>query len=185
MQSSEYTFAYGNHTMHLTQAPGVVAYKNPSNASSSTATDNNNTMSDHVIIGKFRPDNQIGSYRIQAVDAPNDNVNSSSFSSQPLKVYFANNYQSASSTAPMINNNNNNTFIPTGQMYIKFKADISEDTCNAVLSKYKAQIVHSRGNNEFTVKVSNPIETAIALQKEQEVQVAEPDLATSISTFNV
>lgn len=73
-------------------------------------------------------------------------------------------------------------FVPTGSMYLKFKPETSPDAANALLDRYKLQVVETRGPDVLIARVTpgspNPVKIAAELQDDEHVKVAEPDLAT-------
>lgn len=73
-------------------------------------------------------------------------------------------------------------FVPTGQLLIEFKENVGPEEIHQLLEKYYLNIVNRYGEYGLIVQVSpdspNPIKITVALQKEQLVALAEPELAT-------
>lgn len=76
-------------------------------------------------------------------------------------------------------------FVPTGELYVKFRNDVSLSDCAESLRRHALQVVEARGKNEFIVSVTpsarNPVKTAQILQTLESVEIAEPDLAIALS----
>jgi subtilisin family serine protease len=73
------------------------------------------------------------------------------------------------------------SFIPTGELYIVFNDDASQESCEQLIDDLHLEFVKAKSDREFIVKVTtdseNPIKTAVTLQQSPLVSVAEPDLA--------
>jgi subtilisin family serine protease len=73
-------------------------------------------------------------------------------------------------------------FVPTGSLYIVFRAGAALEACQRLLDELQLEIVEARGERTVIARVTagspNPIKTAAALQADPCVAVAEPDLAT-------
>jgi len=73
-------------------------------------------------------------------------------------------------------------FIPTGELFIEFKPGTSKEDQEAAFDEFSLTIREARNENSFVVSVSrsspNPIKVASGLQKNKNVSIAEPDLAT-------
>jgi hypothetical protein len=73
-------------------------------------------------------------------------------------------------------------FVPTGELFIEFKADVPPEERQALIDSYKLQIIEARGENEVITRITpaseNPVKTAAKLQQTGRVNVAEPELAT-------
>lgn len=73
-------------------------------------------------------------------------------------------------------------FIPTGNLYIEFKAGTAPDKQDEILDEMNLSIKEVVGPNAFRVSVTagspNPIKCVMALQKKKIVSVAEPEFAT-------
>jgi subtilisin family serine protease len=72
-------------------------------------------------------------------------------------------------------------FIPTGSLYLKFKATAGSGVRNEVLSRHGLTLVRIDDKGAITATVpagQDAVHVAIALQREPAIVVAEPDLAT-------
>lgn len=80
-------------------------------------------------------------------------------------------------------------FIPTGGVYIKFKEGLSTKLCLVLLEKYNLNKGKPRGERAFVTQVTsglqNPIHVASQLQKDSQVEVAEPDLAARLQRQSI
>ncbi|WP_129125910.1 S8 family peptidase [Geomonas oryzae] len=83
--------------------------------------------------------------------------------------------------------------IPNGELTIRFTTDASDDEKANIFSKYALEVLEKRDTprETYIVKVTNtsvnPIKTALNLQNEKCIDVAEPDLIVGInkSTFSL
>ncbi len=81
-------------------------------------------------------------------------------------------------------------YVPTGDVFVKFKPGVAPAVKQKLLQKHSLMIKEARGDDAFIVSVttasSNPVKVAAALQKEEPVEVSEPDLATkaALKQFN-
>lgn len=75
-------------------------------------------------------------------------------------------------------------YVPTGDLYLEFKPDVSIAERNALIEKFKLQIKEARGADGLIAAVTrdslNPIKVAVALQQDKGILIAEPDLASKI-----
>jgi subtilisin family serine protease len=73
-------------------------------------------------------------------------------------------------------------FVPTGEIYVKFRDQASQDTISQIFSETQLQIVSARDSHRFIVRSTpqspNPVKAAAELQRHDDVEIAEPDLAT-------
>lgn len=73
-------------------------------------------------------------------------------------------------------------FVPTGQIYVEFAADATEEQMQALVQRHHLAVVKAEEERALVLRVtphsSNPVKTAKALQASPFVTVAEPDLAT-------
>lgn len=73
-------------------------------------------------------------------------------------------------------------FVPTGQLFVAFKAGTTPEQCQKLLADQQLQIVEAHSDRELVVQVTpesaNPIKAAAALQDSPLVEIAEPDLAS-------
>ena len=80
-------------------------------------------------------------------------------------------------------------FVPVGTIYLSFKANVENEAKQAILDKYALELVTSELDDFLTVRVRTPgtdaVEVAAALQKEDSVAVAEPDLVTTKRSQNL
>lgn len=76
-------------------------------------------------------------------------------------------------------------FVPTGDVYLEFDANLPDEGRQALIDRYSLSIRETRGDDGFVLSVTpaspNPIKVAAALQQEAGVEIAEPDLATHAS----
>lgn len=85
-------------------------------------------------------------------------------------------YQFAGSEAPLV---------PTGELYIVFRAGASHNACVALLNEFQLRLSQIRGPREIIAKTTpfspNPLKVAAAMQaKEGLVEICEPNLAYNI-----
>lgn len=77
-----------------------------------------------------------------------------------------------------------NFFVPTGDIYIKFKKDISHNNCLRVLKKEHLFPTEVRSNNEFIAVLTSSsldsLDVTEKLQSSKKIEIAEPDLAVGI-----
>lgn len=74
-------------------------------------------------------------------------------------------------------------FVPTGEIFIKFKKDAPIEKCQQLIEKNNLMLYESRDENEYVFKTTslseNPLKVAASLQQEtQLVEIAEPSLTT-------
>jgi len=73
-------------------------------------------------------------------------------------------------------------FVPTGELFVGFKAGTSAELKQKVISEFGLKIKETRGGEGFFLAVTpqspNPIKVATSLQLRPFVSVAEPDLAS-------
>ncbi len=78
-------------------------------------------------------------------------------------------------------------FVPTGKIYIKFKQSTSTKTCLELLEKYHlTQNKPGFKHTFFAQTTDNPLALTVKLQNDSDVEIAEPELATTLekrSTF--
>lgn len=73
-------------------------------------------------------------------------------------------------------------FVPTGEIYVKFREGTDQDAVSSTLSQAHLEIVSARDEYRYVVRSTpqspNPVKAAALLQQRDIVEVAEPDLAT-------
>jgi len=73
-------------------------------------------------------------------------------------------------------------FVPTGELFVGFKAGTSAELKQKVISEFGLKIKETRGREGFFLAVTpqspNPVKVAINLQHKPFVSVAQPDLAS-------
>lgn len=73
-------------------------------------------------------------------------------------------------------------FVPTGEVYVEFKPEASQEQKEELFDRYKLQIVEARSDNALIARTTpdspNPVKVAVELQKQDVIAFAEPDLAT-------
>jgi subtilisin family serine protease len=73
-------------------------------------------------------------------------------------------------------------YVPTGELFIEFKAGASDAARQALLDEFRLSVKEARGEDGLIVSVTrrspNPIKVAAGLQASDIVAIAEPDLAT-------
>jgi subtilisin family serine protease len=76
-------------------------------------------------------------------------------------------------------------YVPTGDLFLEFKRGMTDPQREAIFDRYKLVVKEARGEDGFVVSTTpqspNPIKVAAALQKENKVALAEPDLASKAS----
>lgn len=74
--------------------------------------------------------------------------------------------------------------VPTGDLFVEFKAGATDSQRQAVVDEFKLTIKEARGDEGFILSVTpaspNPIKVAAALQANSSISIAEPDLASRI-----
>jgi subtilisin family serine protease len=80
-------------------------------------------------------------------------------------------------------------FVPVGTIYMSFKPGQSDEAKQSIVDKHALELVASEANGFLTVRVTTPgadaVQVAAALQKEEGVAVAEPDLVTTKRSQNI
>lgn len=70
-------------------------------------------------------------------------------------------------------------YVPTSNIHLIFKSHLTGHEQQAILNQYRLQATETRGSGDFLVSITagsrNPIATAAALQKEPNVDLAEPE----------
>jgi subtilisin family serine protease len=73
-------------------------------------------------------------------------------------------------------------YVPTGEIFIEFRPNLSSRDKQSLLDKFKLSIKEARGRDSLILQVTrgspNPIKVAAALQSDDRIVVAEPDLAS-------
>ncbi len=73
-------------------------------------------------------------------------------------------------------------FVPSGEIYLKFRSMTSKSKAHELIDKHHLQITKVIGENELVVRISknslNPIKVVADLQQSDQVIIAEPDLNT-------
>src|ERR1700722_6342676 len=76
----------------------------------------------------------------------------------------------------------NNPFVPTGAIYVKFKEGTSTKVCLDLFKKYDLNKGKQRSERTFVAQITdeslNPLKVTTLLQKEDCIEIAEPDLAS-------
>lgn len=75
-------------------------------------------------------------------------------------------------------------FIPTGEIFIKFKDNAPSKKCQALIEKHNLMLYETRDENEYVFKTTslseNPLKVTASLQQANDlVEIAEPSLVTS------
>jgi hypothetical protein len=80
-------------------------------------------------------------------------------------------------------------FVPTGEIYVKFKEGTSTKACLDLLEKYNLTKDKQRSERTFIAKITDPalnsLKITTFLQKDPCIEIAEPDLATWPIKFNI
>ena len=77
-------------------------------------------------------------------------------------------------------------FIPQGTIYVEPKSDASDEDVNACIERHNLEFVRPERHGGFTVRVTgdqDAVEVAAALQAENVIDFAEPDLITPSSKY--
>ena len=70
--------------------------------------------------------------------------------------------------------------VPTGEIYVVFKKSTSTKTCMEILEKYQLTQNIRRSEHAFVAQTEdNPLALTVKLQNDSNVEIAEPDLASS------
>lgn len=73
-------------------------------------------------------------------------------------------------------------FVPTGELYVKWREDASRQEKDALLREFKLNVQETRGEQTVVLRITsespNPLKVAAAFQQSSAVAIAEPDLAT-------
>ena len=85
-----------------------------------------------------------------------------------------------------VNDEDDAAFVPTGYLYVEFKAGSAEDKQRDILDEFGLNIREMVGTNAYRVNTTpespNPIKCAMLLQKKRLVLVAEPEFVTKPTT---
>jgi hypothetical protein len=85
-----------------------------------------------------------------------------------------------------VNDEDDAAFVPTGYLYVEFKAGTTEDKQRAILDEFALNIREMVGADAYRVNTTpespNPIKCAMLLQKKRIVLVAEPEFVTRPTT---
>ncbi|MCA0236682.1 MAG: S8 family serine peptidase [Bacteroidetes bacterium] len=90
-----------------------------------------------------------------------------------------------------VNDEDDAAFVPTGYLYVEFKAGSAEEKQRAILDEFALNIREMVGPDAYRVNTTpespNPIKCAMLLQKKRIVAVAEPEFVTKPATndFNL
>lgn len=115
-----------------------------------------------------------------------------SYGNQQIKLVAdpnqAGNYIMQSASSSSVNNISHNgsqssSAKPTGELFLKFKADTPESQCQEIIQKHGLTIKETRTNNQFICTSDRSVAVCADLQKEPQVQTAEPDLSVPISRY--
>lgn len=96
---------------------------------------------------------------------------------------------SVSQEVPVYHTSNDRVpFVPVGTIYLSFKPGLSDEAKQSLVDKHALELVASEPNGFLTVRVTTPgadaVQVAAALQKEEGVTIAEPDLVTTKRSQN-
>ncbi len=77
--------------------------------------------------------------------------------------------------------------VPTGEIYVVFQEEVSEEEQMIILDEYNLEMVERRSSDRIILKVTdkspNPLKVAAALQKISMIKMAEPDLDALVEEY--
>lgn len=170
---SLYTFNYGGSNFTLYQSKQYIAaqFKYPSA--------DNKTLSRSIDDEKM----QLGKFSIFQVPASR----AIDFSGVEDALTDLEEQESIAFSTPVFHTANQEEVpvVPTGQLYVVFNKQATMADCRALLQEHGLSIIEKRNKYTFIVNITpphDPILTTIALQKSSLITIAEPELATTITT---
>lgn len=172
---SDFNLKYGNTNLDLTQSKTLIGVRPRRNREADAAV-----AVQRELKGKdWQGAAVIGGFRIVTVDDPAVNLDEAL---DRIRLDAA----VAVGTHVFELPGQRGFYVPTGDVFIEFKPGTTDSQREAIFDRYKLIVKEARGEDGFVVSTTpqspNPIKVAVALQqKEAEVSIAEPDLASKAS----
>jgi subtilisin family serine protease len=168
---SSVTIEYGGQKMSLTKSSRLIAVK-PTSGMASSFEGAVRGLTGQTL---FQDGGTLGGFKILEVSDPNVDAD------QQLDILRAHSAIGAG-THVFHTGKDNVPFVPTGEIYIKFKSETSAEKRQALINDCQLEIVETRGKDAVITRITpasqNPVKTTFALQQSELVSVAEPELAT-------